>query len=156
MIPDANYLDPEGAARIEAEISRLEGELDQVRKDKSDVDHRMVDNETLLNPELIALEHKEEACKNDISYLRSILMHSIIVDVKQIPGIVGIGSVVTISINDGPDEVVKIVSASPRFLDGEVDPHCPLCKAIMGKAPGFKGSYSVEDTTLTVQIIAVQ
>ena len=153
---DFTYLDSEAYSRLKKELTKTESKLKNVQQHKAELIALHGDN---LEEELYQVNLQERVLSTKAKDLAHQLANSKVISSQTIPpGVIRIGSVVTVLITDdyGEDELsFKLVS---NFADSrqEVSVLSPMGKAVLGKKVGDLIKYSVRENSVVAKVVKVE
>jgi transcription elongation factor GreA len=135
MAESEQYLTPDGAQRIRAELDELRGNrrAELARR----LRHAVQQGDLSENADYIAAKEEQAFLEGRILELETLLKRAVIVELQSGTGVAQIGSTVLVSVAGGEPERFQLVGAreaSPR--DGRISHESPIGQALLGRRTG--------------------
>jgi transcription elongation factor GreA len=154
MSNDQQYLTPEGAQKLRAELE----ELVNVKRPElaRQLKEAIAMGDLSENADYNDAKEQQAFLEGRIRYLEGLLRSATIIDGETTGGIVSVGSEVTIQEEDFDPETYRIVGAAEANPSkGLISNESPLGAALLGKKPGQKVKVQTPSGLLTFVVKAI-
>jgi transcription elongation factor GreA len=134
------YLSPDGLVRARAELDDLVKvkRLDVAEKIKLAREH----GDLSENAEYEDAKNEQAFVEGRVQTLQLLIKNARIIEPKAVTGKVGLGSIVTIDGEDGPETYTIVGRAEAQPTAGRISNESPLGRALLGRSVGDKISYT--------------
>lgn len=156
MAEATNLITAEGLKQLQEELASLEGEGRREIADRIKTAREWGDLKE--NSEYHDAKNDQAHLETKIARLRERITAAVIVEEGQASagGVVGLGTTVVVSDQDGAEQTWKIVSshdASPR--EGRLSVESPMAVALLGRSVGDQTSVTLPRGTRTLTVLSV-
>lgn len=91
-----------------------------------------------------------------ISEIETILKHAVMIEPAKTKGIVGLGSIVHVELEDGVQRYTIVGSTEANPEEGRISNESPIGQALIGKKPGEQVEVAVPSGSMTYKITKIE